>query len=369
MRPIKVGYDAQSLTGKFQTGLGTYAKNLARILEKHPQSIDLRFLWPRDHKPFEKTMERLIWEQYRLVFEANREEVELIHCPCFSVPLFTKIPKIVTAHDMIVRKQPHLMPPVSRWYFSKWIPYTYRSADHIIAVSQATKDDLIYYLHLDPRKITVIHHGYNPAYVRTTDPHEINRIRFNNHCPMEFFVMVGSFEPRKKVDVAIDAFSKIAKSYNQLRLVLVGKPNEYSRAMQKKVRDMKLSEQVIFPGYAIEKEIATLMSVATAFLFPSSAEGFGLPMIEAMATGCPVIASDLKVFHEVGGEAVSYVPVDDVAALADMMKKFIDDREFRADHVRKSLVRSLMFDWEKAADRTVEIYRMVLRSKGVNLAG
>jgi glycosyltransferase involved in cell wall biosynthesis len=367
MRPIKVGFDAQSLTGKFQTGLGIYAKNLARILEKHPQSIDLKLLWPPDHKPFSKTMERLRWEQYKLIFEANREEVELIHIPCFSVPINSKIPKIVTAHDMIVRQHPNLMAPGSRWYFSKWIPYTYKFADHIIAVSQATKNDLVNLLKIDPGKITVIHHGSNPAYIRTTDPHEINRIRFNYHCPMEYFVMLGSFEPRKNIELAIDAFAKILKFSPQLRLILIGKPNEYRNAMQKKVRDMKLSEQVIFAGYAPDKEIATLMSVATAFLFPSKAEGFGLPMIEAMATGCPVIASGLQVFHEVGGDAASYVPVDDVDALADRMKKFIGDPEFRVDYVRKALARSAAFDWEKAADKTVEVYRMVLSRKGIDL--
>lgn len=366
MRPIKVGYDAQSLTGKYQTGLGVYAKNLARILERHPQSIDLRFLWPKDHKPFKKTMERLVWEQYGLIFEANREEVELLHMPCFSVPVFSKIPKIVTAHDLIVLRNPKFMPPGSRWYFSKFIPYTYKHADHIIAVSQATRDDLVHFLHLDPAKITVIHHGSNPAYVRTTDPHEINRIRFKYHCPGEFFMMVGSFEPRKNIDQAIEAFSKIKNRSGQLRLVLIGKPNHYLEKMQKEVKDLRLTEHVFFPGYIPDKEIATLLSVATAFLFPSSAEGFGLPLVEAMATGCPVIAGDLKVFHEVGGDAISYFPVGDVDALADRMIDMIEDDNSRVDYVRKSLARSVSYDWEKAAEETVAVYRKILDRYGID---
>ncbi len=363
MRPIVVGYDAQSLTGKFQTGLGVYAKNLARILEKHPVSIDLRLLWPQGRKPFNRTLERLVWEQYRLVFEANREEVELIHVPCFSVPIFTRIPKVVTAHDLIVLRHPHLMPPGSRWYFSRWIPYTYKSADHIIAVSNTTKNELVNILGITPDKITVIHHGSNPAFTRTTDPHEINRIRFKYHCPTDFFLMVGNFEPRKNVALAIDAFAAIADLSKQLKLVLVGKHNNYAWEMQKVVKDLRLEEQVLFPGYVPDKELSTLYSVATGFLFPSSAEGFGLPLVEAMATGCPVIASDMKVFHEIGGDALSYVDVNDVDQISGRMLKFLEDKDFSAGYSRIGLARSLDYDWEKAAEKTVKVYQRVLKNR------
>lgn len=363
MPPIVVGYDAQSLTGKYQTGLGVYAKNLARILEKHPVSVDLRLLWPQGRKPFNRTLERLVWEQYRLVFEANREEVELIHVPCFSVPIFTRIPKVVTAHDLIVLRHPHLMPPGSRWYFARWIPYTYKSADHIIAVSYATRNELINILGISPAKITVIHHGSNPAYTRTTDPHEINRIRFKYHCPTEFFLMVGSFEPRKNVEIAIEAFATIAKLSKQLKLVLVGKHNNYAWNMQKKVKDLRLEEQVLFPGYVPDMELCTLYSVATGFLFPSSAEGFGLPLIEAMATGCPVIANNIKVFHEIGGDALSYVDASDVDDISGRMMKFIEDNDFRAGHCRKGLAKSLDYDWKRAAEMTVKVYQRVLANQ------
>ena len=135
MEPIVVGYDAQSLTGKHQTGLGVYSKHLARILERHPETLKLKLLWPKGRKSFKRTIERLRWEQYDLVMAAHRESVQILHVPCFSAPRFTSLPTVVTAHDMIVTKHPNLMPPGSRWYFSKWIPASYKSADHVIAVS------------------------------------------------------------------------------------------------------------------------------------------------------------------------------------------------------------------------------------------
>ncbi len=367
MRPLVVGFDAQSLTGKYQTGLGVYAKHLARILEKHPETIDLRLLWPSGHRQFKGTMERLLWEQYHLVMAAHREEVDLIHSPCFSAPRFTSIPKIVTAHDLIVLKNPKIMPLGSRLYFSKFIPASYKTADHIIAVSRATKNDLINILGIHPDQITVIHHGVNPSYNRVTNPHEINRIRFKYHAPFEFFLMVGSFEPRKNIEPVIDAFSRISDESNMLKLVLSGKPNSYQDKMIEMVNDLGLEEQVLFPGYISDNELATLYSIATAFLFPSDAEGFGLPLIEAMSTGSPVIASNLPVFHEIGGDAVSYVPSTDPDTLSEEMLKMLTDPKYRAGFVRNGLARSLNYNWVEAARETVKVYKRVLKHRGIEL--
>ncbi len=367
MRPIKVGYDAQSLTGKHQTGLGVYAKNLARVLERHPETVNLKHLWPKHHRSFRRTLERLAWEQYHLVMAAHNEEVDILHVPCFSIPRFTRIPRVVTAHDLIVMKSPSLMPPGSRWYFSKWIPQSYKSADHIIAVSHATKNDLVNLLGIDPGKITVIYHGINPAYDRVTDPHEINRVRFKYHCPREFFVMIGSFEPRKNLKVAIEAFDKMSKDDEFLKLILVGKTNTYQTRMIDFVESLGLEDRVIFPGYIPDKDLAALLSVATAYLFPSSAEGFGLPLVEAMATGCPIIASDLPVFHEIGGDAVSYVPVSDHVALSDTMQKMHDNPGYRVDFVVNGMARSIRFSWDHAAEETVKVYLRVLTKRGINL--
>jgi len=363
MDPIIVGYDAQSLTGKNQTGLGVYSKHLARILEKHPESIDLRLLWPQGRKPFKGTWERLMWEQYNLVMTAVREDIDILHVPCFSLPRFTRIPKVVTAHDLIVMKHPKLMAPGSRWYFSKWIPSTYRSADHIIAVSQATKDDLVGKLGIHPDKITVIYHGINPAFTRTTDPHEINRIRFKYHVPVDFFLMVGSFEERKNIQIAIEAFAELSDLSEQIKLILVGQSSHYQRQMIELVKEKRLEDRVIFPGYVPERELATLYSMATAFLFPSAAEGFGLPLVEAMATGCPIIASDLKVFHEIGGDAVSYLPVGNMPMLADEMLEMIKSPSYRAKFVLNGLSRSINYDWEHAAEETLRVYLRVLETR------
>lgn len=359
-----VGYDAQSLTGKNQTGLGVYSKHLARILEKHPETLDLKLLWPPERKPFRGTMERLKWEQYQLVMKAEKEEVDVLHVPCFSAPRFTRIPTVVTAHDLIVMKHPNLMSPGARWYFSKWIPWTYKHADHIIAVSKTTRDDLIYKLGIDAGKITVIYHGVNPTFNRTTDPHEINRVRFKYHVPADYFLMVGSFEERKNVDVAIEAFAELSDLSDKIKLVLVGQSSPYRDKMIEIVRERRLQERVIFTGYVTDKDLATLYSMATAFLFPSSAEGFGLPIIEAMSTGCPIIASDLKVFHEIGGNAISYIPAGNMSMLADEMLKMIKSPSHRAQFVINGLSKSLNYDWEHAAEETVRVYLKVITNHG-----
>lgn len=360
----KIGFDAQTLTGNIQTGLGVYSRAISNILKKHPDVLDLKFLWPKDKKPFKRTLERLLWEQYYLVNEAVKADVALIHIPAFSVPRISNIPKVVTVHDLIVYKHPRLMPPGSRWYFSKWIPNSYKHADHIIAVSQDTKNDLVNLLHLDRDKITVIHHGIDPVFTRTTDIHEINRIRHNYHVPGEFFLMVGSFEPRKNINVAVDAFARISKSSNMLKLLLVGKENAYQKKIRAQVKALGLSEKVLFPGYVNDRELVTLYSITTALIFPSSAEGFGFPVVEAMATGAPVIASDLPVIKEIASDAPVYVNVNDPVALADAMLQMLEDPSHRAAHVRKGLARSLKFDWEVAAEQTFRVYLRVLKRRG-----
>jgi glycosyltransferase involved in cell wall biosynthesis len=367
MKPPRIGFDAQAMTGSRQTGLGIYALHLSKLMEKHPEAVDLRLLWPKDQKVFKGTLERLKWEQYDLVMAAIREEVDLIHSPAFSCPRFmwfTNLPKVVTAHDLIVLKHPELMPPGSRWYFGSWIPSTYKKADQVIAVSRATKNDLVNLLNIEPDRITVIHHGIDPVYQRTTDPHEINRIRHIYHVPMEFFLMVGSFELRKNVHHVIDAFSRISKSSNQLKLLLVGYENKYQSKMQALVKSLDLEDKVLFPGYVADRELTTLYSVATAFLFPSSAEGFGLPLVEAMATGCPVIASDIEVFHEIGGDAAAFVPVDDPVALSEAMLKMLEDPAHRAEYVRKGLGRSVKYSWDLAGEETLRVYLRVLKRRG-----
>jgi len=368
MRPPRIGFDAQSLTGNFQTGLGVYSHGLVRVMEKHPEALDLRLIWPKPRKPFRRTAERLLWEQYHFVLGAIREEVDLVHMPCFSVPKFTRIPKIVTAHDLIVLKYPVLMPPGSRWYFAKWIPYTWKCADHIIAVSRTTKDDLVQLLGLDPDGITVIYHGLKPGFNRTTDPHEINRVRFRYQLPGEFFLTVGSFEPRKNINRAIEAFSQFADWNRTLKLVLVGKENAYQGKMRALAEELGIEEQVMFPGYVPDKELATLYSLASAFIFPSAAEGFGLPLLEAMATGCPIIASDLTVFKEIAGDAAVFVPVGDPDALSVEMQKTLEDPGHRSELFRKSLARSLHFDWDHTAEMTLRVYMRVLTRFGVDLS-
>ena len=184
------------------------------------------------------------------------------------------------------------------------------------------------------------------------------------HVPMEFYLMVGSFEPRKNIQHAIDAFSRIAKSSFHMKLLLVGNENRYQHKMRALVKSLDLEETILFPGYIPDRELTTLYSVATAFLFPSTAEGFGLPILEAISTGCPIIASDIPVFHEIGGDALAYVPVSDPASLSEAMLQMLADPQHRAQYVRKGLGRSVKYSWDHAAEETLRVYLRVLKRRG-----
>ena len=355
-----VAFDAQSLTGAGQTGLGVYARGIARAVQRHSDEVCIKLIWPKNRKPFRRTLERLIWGEAHLPSGARKEGASVIHVPCFSAPRFTKIPVVVTAHDLIVLKHPHLMPPGSRWYFASWIPGSYKSADRIIAVSECTKNDLVDFLDIPEEKITVIHHGVDSIYSSGRDRQDVSVVREKYQVDGEFFLMVGSFEPRKNVDRAIDAFAAIKDMPDTLKLVLVGKDSPHKGKMIEKASGLGLSERISFPGYIPDSDISALLSICTSFVFPSSAEGFGLPLLEAMNSGAPVIASDLKVFREIAGDAAWYVPVGDTEALSASMRKMLDDAEFRSALIRSGLERAKSFDCETAAMKTIEVYKSVV---------
>jgi glycosyltransferase involved in cell wall biosynthesis len=360
----QIGFDAQSLTGTVQTGLGMYARGIARALEKKRELISLELLWPKDRKPFSATGERILWEMFNLPSKAKAAKSDLIHLPCFGVPRLTSIPRVVTAHDLIILKHPDMMPPGSRWYFSYWIPQSYRSADHIIAVSDCTKNDLVEYLNIKPEKITVVHHGIDQSFFNVPAVENIASVKDRYGIFERFFMMVGSFERRKNVELAIDAFSILAKDHEEVQLVLVGSSSEYRERMIEKANDYGLEDRIIFTGYLQDRDVATLYSICTAFLFPSSHEGFGLPLLEAMAAGAPVIASDIRVLKEIGGDAPCYVQEGKIEALMGSMERMLVDENIREECRVRGRSRAELFSWDDAADKTIEVYMNVLGMRG-----
>jgi len=358
---ITVAIDCQALLGNIQTGLGVYALNLVEVLENFRESLKVVRLSPPGNKPLRTTPQRLLWEQTRLPWLIARSDCDVFHSPALSLPVIGSRKKVATAHDLIILKHPEMMTGLARKYFAEFIPRTLQKADHIIANSEATKKDLMRYLHIPAGKITVIHLGVGKEFLKESDRDLVNTLRRANHITGDYLLSVASFEPRKNHTGIIRGFAKALPDLPaETKLALVGRENKYQREMRALVEELQLTDRVAFCGYLGTKELAAMYQAAVMLVFPSLEEGFGLPIIEAFAKGVPVLTSRLEATEEVGGDAVKYVNPQRADEIGQAIAELYNDKELRQSLIEKGKQRVQLFSWENNAKETIKVYYRVL---------
>ncbi len=300
-------------------------------------------------------------EAYRLS-RLIRGEGDVIHLPNQNFAryaLFLKNPFIVTVHDLVrtcFRFGGETV--IERILLKLDIRYIKR-ASHIIAVSQNTRNDLIKYLKVPDNKISVVYNGVDHSIFK---PYSVKLL------DEPYILYVGSERPRKSLGRLLDAFAKLKGEFPELKLVKVGafgRSKEYRRDIMKKLASLGITEDVIFIDRVSELELAYYYSSAQLLAYPSLYEGFGLPPLEAMACGCPVVTSNTSSLPEVVGEAGIMVDPHDTDSLAQAMRQVLTNSKLRDDMVRKGLEQSKRFSWEKAAEQTLEVYKKVGSAYGL----
>jgi len=294
-------------------------------------------------------------EAYKLA-RSIRSEGDIIHLPnqhFARYALFLSQPFIVTVHDLArccFNFDPETIS--EKILLNLDIRYIKR-ASHIIAISQSTKSDLTEYLRISETKISVIYNGVD---------HNIFR-PYNIKLPDKPYILyVGSERPRKNLGRLFAAFAKLKKEFPELKLVKVGvsgRSENYRRGTIKKLDSLGITRDVIFVDHIAELDLAHYYSSAALLAYPSLYEGFGLPPLEAMACGCPVVTSNTSSLPEVLGEAGIMVNPYDIDSLAQAMRQVLTDSELRNDMVRKGLEQAKRFSWERAAMKTMEVYERV----------
>jgi len=254
-------------------------------------------------------------------------------------------PAVVTIHDLSFEREPKLMGPRDRFFFRTMVPRSVRRANRVIAVSARTKRDLVEHYDVDERKIAVIPNGVDDVF--SPD----GRVG-DDETP--FLLFVGALQPRKDPLVAIEALS-LADS--ELRLVLVGPDKGAAAEARRAVARLGLNGRVEFTGHVEKPALATLYREAEALVFPSRYEGFGLPVLEAMASGTPVVATSAGAIPEVAGDAAILVDAGDPVALAGGIERALADRE-RLSHA--GLERARLYSWRETARRTLAVYRELM---------
>ncbi|HEU0183920.1 MAG TPA: glycosyltransferase family 1 protein [Blastocatellia bacterium] len=289
---------------------------------------------------------------------------DVFHGTNYCIPLFAPCPTVVTIHDLSLFTQSHTHEAVNVKQGKRRMPIMARLASRIIAPSEWTKREVIENLRVSSEKVRVIHEAAREG-MKPLPPNLCQGALDKYRIRPPFLLYVGTIEPRKNLPTLIRAYDDLLRT-TPLRpqLVLAGGRGWLCDGIYKLVEDLKLQDQVHFTGYVEDADLPALYSAAEAFIYPSLYEGFGLPPLEAMACGAPVITSDISSLPEVVGKAgLTHAPTD-ARALTEAMVKLLRDETAREHFRREGLKQAAKFSWERAARETQSVYDEVLR-KGV----
>jgi glycosyltransferase involved in cell wall biosynthesis len=287
--------------------------------------------------------------------------VTLFHATEHLLPKLSRARSVFTLHDIayLLFPQYHLLQ--NRIYLALMMPRFLARADRIIAVSENTRRDALRFYRLDPAKIDMIPEGVEPHFRPETNPDRLVALRTRYALPARFLLYIGTIEPRKNLPTLLEAYRTLRDWGCEFRLVIVGKKGWLCKGFFHRLRELGLEGEVIFPGYIPDDDLPALYSAAEAFVFPSLYEGFGLPPLEAMACGTPVVCSNASSLPEVVGDAGLLVAPDDVSGLAAAVERVLADPSLRAELSARGRERAARFTWHETARRTLEVYQGLSR--------
>lgn len=306
-------------------------------------------------------IESVLWVNFLLPYALLKEKVEVLHSPNSVSPLLTRpgCKTVITVNDMLPFVFPQLHPGTYSNFIRMSLPPAMAKADKIITYSQAVKKDIQNICHIPEEKIEVIYLGLEPRHKIITDLDRIEAVKCKYGLPDRFVLFIGTLEPRKNVTRLIIAFSKSKEIRATHKLVLAGQEGWLSESIFETVRNSGLAGDVIFTGYIQEDDLPSLYNAADLFVFPTLYEGFGLPLLEAMACGIPIVASNTSSIPEIVGDAALLVDPYSVEDIARGMERALLDSNLRAMLVQKGLERVKQFSWQTTSEKTLKVYQQV----------
>lgn len=375
MKTLRIGLNAHllNLSGNYRSaGISWYIHHLIQHLEPAPDLQYTVFLseprarfshctLARSRLSTHQPIVRILWEQVLQPIELQRARVDLMHALAFAGPLATSIPWIVTIYDLSFMRYPNSFNPLNRIYLTWAVQHAARHADYLIAISESTKRDLVELVGARPERIRVIYCGKDDAFAPPTDRAALEAWRAARGVPDKMILFVGTIEPRKNIVRLLRAFAR-AKRAARLphRLVLIGARGWKYAEVDRTLAQENLANEVMFAGYVPQDELPRWYQAADAFVYPSLYEGFGMPPLDAMASGTPVIASNAASLPEVVGAAALQVSPTDEDALADAIIRVLTDTALREQMIARGLEQAARFSWTRAARETMALYRTVL---------
>lgn len=289
--------------------------------------------------------------------------VRLFHATEHLLPKLTRARSVFTLHDAAYLLFPEHHLPRNRIYLRTMMPRFLRRADRIIAVSEHTRRDALRLYGLDPEKVVVIPEGVEARFRADVAPEVVGEVRRRYGLPERFILSVGTIEPRKNYPTLAEAYATLRERHPDVGLVIAGGRGWLDEPFFERVRSLGLDGHVVFTGHVPDDDMPGLLNAAEVFAFPSEFEGFGLPPLEAMACGVPVVSSNAASLPEVVGDAGVLVAPKDVRGWVAAIDRLLGDAPLRGGFGARGLARSRRFSWDTAAERTLEVYRSVLATR------
>lgn len=369
---MRIGFDAKRYYLN-ATGLGNYSRDLIRMLETYYSEHTYYKYSPKvpdqplhnsnltnlklPNRPLDKLLPSL-WRNRGIVRDLVADDIDLFHGLSGELPSGihrTGIKTCVTIHDLIFLRHPEWYKPIDRTLYNKKFKYAAIHADKVIAISQQTKADIIAYYGIAPEKIDVIYQGCHPAFKQMRSTEEKLALRLKYNLPEQFILNVGSIEPRKNAFQLVKAVENL-----EIPLVLIGKDTKYSAEIKTYVQQKGLTNRVfIMQGFSME-ELATIYTMADIFVYPSLYEGFGIPIIEALYSGTPVITNRSGVFPEAGGAFSYYIDPQNVEEMSYAIDSVLNSTAMREEMIQKGQEYAKQFDDATIAEQMMNCYKSIM---------
>ena len=376
---LTIGFDAKRIM-RNSTGLGSYGRTLVRDLAYLPESLRLRlyapdkghdhlrsqveglprisFCYPKagSYLPFEKAL----WREHGVVKDLLKDKVQVYHGLSGELPRGIRksgIHSVVTIHDLIFLRHPEFYPWIDAKIYAWKFRRTLKEADHIIAISECTKRDVLELGQVDPERVSVVYQSCAPRFTKEISPVEQEEMRLQYGLPKRFILNVGTIEQRKNILLAVKALPDLPAD---LSLVIIGRQTNYTNEVLDYVNTHDLSRRVFILHNVPDDHLPALYAQAEAFVYPSVYEGFGIPIIEAISSGLPVVACTGSCLEEAGGPDNLYVATNDPEAMATAIRQVLKGAPGREERIARSREYIRRFEGNDVATQVLDIYRSLL---------
>ena len=375
---MKIGFDAKRFFNNF-TGLGNYSRFIIRALSEHAPENDYMLFTPKvkAHAELNSILSSpnirvvtppyaysllgagSLWRTWGISRSADVKELDLYHGLSQELPV--KLPenlkKIVTVHDLIFIRYPHLYKAVDAAIYKAKVQAACRQADRIMAISQQTKEDIVHFLNVDAAKIDVVYQGCHPSFRKVFSADQITAIRTKYDLPRNYILNVGTIEERKNVLLLIKAIALLPIDL-RIHVVIVGRSTDYKRKIIEHAARLRVSQWILFLHDVPFVDLPAIYQAAEVFVYPSIFEGFGIPIVEALESSVPVIATKGSSLQEAGGPGTIYLDPENEQEMSDTLKTVLSDQDLRKTMIEEGRIHVKQFEPDVISDQVVKVYKM-----------